>query len=238
MLYLFPNVLDETQEYKEYISSDIEAYVARIDGVIAESEKGARSFLKRFTFDRGRSFREIPIKLLNEHTQLPELQELITPLCEGQVWGIVSDCGLPCLADPGAQLVALARKKGVSVKAFSGPSSIIMALMLSGLVVQQFSFHGYLPREPQPLDNKLKAMTVEVIQEQRTQVFIEAPYRNQKLLQSVIQHLPKDFVLTVVCDVTLPTEEVASYPVHLWRSKDLSRYHKRPAVIVFGLSPL
>lgn len=118
MLYLFPNVLDETQSHQDFFPRSVDEHVSEIEGIIAESEKSARAFLKRFNFSGGRTFREIPIKLLNEHTTEMELKELLTPLIAKQKWGLISDCGLPCLADPGAKIVTLAHKNNIPVKTF------------------------------------------------------------------------------------------------------------------------
>jgi 16S rRNA (cytidine1402-2'-O)-methyltransferase len=234
MLYLFPNVLDESQSHEQFFPRTVGESVSEIEGIIAENEKSARAFLKRFTFSNGRSFREIPIKLLNEHTTEPELKELLTPLLEQKKWGLISDCGLPCLADPGARLVALAHKHGVAVKTFPGPSSIVMALMLSGLHSQQFTFHGYLPREVPLLIAKLKTMELDVAQRGMTQLFIEAPYRNQKLLEILIETLSSSLFLCVASDVSLETEKVITLPVFKWKTQDVAYYQKRPSVFLFG----
>src|SRR5437016_1032663 len=137
MLYLLPNLLDEEQPHERFLPAPLAEVVASLDGVFCESEKPARRFLGRF------KRASLTLKLLNEHTKDTELAELIEPVEKGGRWGVLSDAGLPCIADPGAQLVSLARKKGIHVEALVGPSSIIMALMLSGLYCQRFSFHGY-----------------------------------------------------------------------------------------------
>lgn len=238
MLYLFPNVLEESQNHETYLPASLATYVHEIDGIIAESEKSARAFLKRFSFSRGRTFREIPIKLLNEHTTRSELKELLQPLLQKQIWGLISDCGLPCLADPGSALVALAHKNALAVKTFSGPSSIVMALMLSGLCTQRFTFHGYLPREQPALIQKLKSMELDAMRHDTTQIFIEAPYRNQKLLEVLVETLPAEMILSVACDITLETELVHSFSITQWKKRDLSLYQKRPTVFVLGKSIL
>ncbi|MBM3192197.1 MAG: SAM-dependent methyltransferase [Chlamydiae bacterium] len=234
MLYLFPNVLSEEQSHELFFPKSVDAHVTEIEGLIAESEKSARSFLKRFSFTRDRTFRDIPIKLLNEHTTEQELKELIALLMQKGPWGLISDCGLPCLADPGARLVALAHKRKISVKTFPGPSSIVMALMLSGLVVQSFTFHGYLPRELPQLQEALASIEKEVIQKKRVQVFIEAPYRSEKLLHTLRETLAPDLLLSLACDLTLPTEEVLLLSIAEWRKKDLSSLNKRPSVFLVG----
>ena len=234
MLYLFPNVLDESQQHQAFFPHTVDACVAEIEGIIAESEKSARAFLKRFSFSQGRSFREIPIRLLNEHTTEEEVKELLIPLLRQEKWGLISDCGLPCLADPGAKLVALAHKNKIVVRTFPGPSSIVMALMLSGLYTQRFTFHGYLPREVPLLLKKLKSMELEVLHQDMTQVFIEAPYRNQKLLESLLDTLSPSLILSVACDLTLDTEKILSLPIQEWKRQNLEYYNKKPVVFLFG----
>ena len=234
MLYLFPNVLGEDQSHQDFFPKTVDTSVAEIQGIIAESEKSARAFLKRFTLTNQRTFREIPIKLLNEHTTDQELKELMVPLIKKEKWGLISDCGIPCLADQGARLVALAHKQGVVVKAFPGPSSLVMALMLSGFVVQAFTFHGYLPRELPQLISTLREMEKEILQRKRVQVFIEAPYRNQKLLETLLEKVSPSRMLAVVCDVTLPTEEVVVLPIAQWKKRDVASFNKRPAVFLLS----
>ena len=138
LLLLLPNVLSEEESTFCHLALDLGKKIGSLDGLIAESEKGGRRYLKRFTFPEGRTFRDVPIRLLNEHTESKQLNELLDPILKGETWGIVSDAGLPCIADPGALLVSLARKKGVNIEAISGPSSVFLALMLSGLSAQKF----------------------------------------------------------------------------------------------------
>ncbi len=236
MLYLFPNVLSEEQRHQDFFPVNVDESVSEIQGLIAEGEKNARAFLKRFTFSNGRTFRDIPIKLLNEHTTEVELKQLLEPLLKKEKWGLISDCGLPCLADPGARLVSLAHKQNIKVKAFPGPSAVVMALMLSGFVVQAFTFHGYLPRELPPLTQAISEMEKEIRERKRVQVFIEAPYRNQKLLETLLEKVPPSIMLSLVCDVTLPTEEVIVMPISQWKKREVASFNKRPAVFLLGAS--
>lgn len=236
MLYLFPNVLSEEQRHQDFFPLAVDESVSEIQGLIAEGEKNARAFLKRFTFSNGRTFRDIPIKLLNEHTTEGELKQLLEPLLKKEKWGLISDCGLPCLADPGARLVALAHKQNIAVKAFPGPSAVVMALMLSGFVVQAFTFHGYLPRELPPLTQAISEMEKDIRERKRVQVFIEAPYRNQKLLETLLEKVSPSIMLSLVCDVTLPTEEVIVMPISQWKKREVASFNKRPAVFLLGTS--
>ncbi|MCH9631432.1 MAG: Ribosomal RNA small subunit methyltransferase I [Chlamydiia bacterium] len=238
MLYIFPNLLDKEQESDEFLPMNLEAYVSKIDALVAESEKNARSFLKRFSYSDERSFRDIPIKLLNEHTNDEDFSELSDLLHKDKKVGLISDAGLACMADPGAKLVKAARDQNISVKTFSGPSSIIFALIYSGLNTQEFTFNGYLPRKDPELYHKLKAIDKDLQSSNHTHIFIEAPYRNEKLIESCVKNISKNVMLSVSCDLTLETESVITKPLSMWKQdKNLKRYHKRPCVFVLGKEP-
>lgn len=234
MLLLFPNLLDENATYENSMPISLSYVVPTIDGLIAESEKGARVFLKRFTFLYPKTFRDVPIELLNEHTSDDQIDKLLDPLLRGERWGLISDCGLPCLADPGAKLVMRAKQRKVGVEAFSGPSSIILALMLSGLSAQSFTFHGYLERDPVRLASQLKALEQRAHKESSTQLFIEAPYRSQKMLQALLQILSDDTLLCVAWDLTLPSQNVITQKIKSWKLSILPTIDKKPAVFLFS----
>lgn len=234
-LILLPNVLHEGEsDLSLLFPPAVEKRVVALQGLIAENEKEARRYLKRFTFPEGRSFREVPIKLLNEHTKKEELVDLLDPIERGEVWGLISDAGLPCLADPGAHLVLLARQKGVPVEAICGPSSLFLALMLSGLGAQNFSFHGYLPREENLLKPRIKTLEKESEMEGKTQLCIEAPYRGQSLLHTLIQELKPNTLLSVCVHLTAPDQEVYTLPIHQWRKRAPLDLQKRPAIFLFN----
>ncbi len=226
-LYLLSNVLGEGSS-KELLPQGMDAVVRSLQGLIAESEKGARVFLRLF------GIRELPCQLLNEHTKSQEMEALLAPLLKGETWGVISDAGLPCLADPGAHLVRHARRNKIPVRAFSGPSSITLALMLSGLSGQSFAFHGYLEREENVLHKQLRALEKRSAQEKETQIFIEAPYRNQKMLQHLLATLNEKTLLSVAWDLTLPSEHVRTESVASWRKHPLPDLHKKPAVFLFS----
>ena len=229
-LYLFPNLLAELETTRDYLPTSIDAAVAGIVGLIAESEKEARRFLKRFSFPPPKTFREIPLHLLNEHSTPADKKELLAMILRGGKWGLVSDCGMPCLADPGADLVLMAREKGVQVHTFAGPSSILFALVLGGLGGQRFAFHGYLPKEEKELLRAVKSLEKTSREQLATQLFIETPYRNQKMLQFLLQHLDPATYLSIACDLTLPTEQVWTLKVSEWKKRALPALDKRPAV--------
>ena len=234
-LILLPNVLnDEQLSLQSSFTADVIALVPRLDGLIAESEKGGRLYLKRFTFPEGKTFRDIPIRVLSEHTKESEVIDLVTPIIQGQVWGLVSDAGLPCLADPGAKLVYLARQKGIELEAHMGPSSIILALMLSGLGAQKFCFEGYLPKESSELIQAIKLLEQRALKEGSTHIFIETPYRGAQLLERLISTLQEKMKLSISLDLTLPTQLVITKTIKEWRKDPKIDIQKRLAVFVVG----
>lgn len=231
-LYLLPNLLSDAADSTLSLPVGISSIVEGLDGLIAEDAKAGRAFLKRVLIQR--KVADVTVALLNEHTREDELDALLQPLLQGKKLGVVSDAGLPCLADPGARLVARARRAGIHIQAIPGPCSIVLALMLSGLSAQRFAFHGYLPREPHELASSLRLLQQKT-REGETQVFIETPYRNMKLLQALLQHLSGDLQLCVACDLTSPKEEVIAKSVKDWKAKSLPSFDDRPAVFLLGL---
>lgn len=229
-LLLLPNALDPNLDSGEFLIPVLSDVVPHLSGIIAESEKGARFFLKRFTYPAPKTFREVPIHLLNEHSSAKDVQDLLKLLQKGGTWGLISDCGLPILADPGSELVRLAQRAQILVQAYPGPSSIVMALMLSGLPGQSFTFHGYLPRETHELRKKLATLQ----RFKQTHLFIEAPYRTEKLLAFLLSELREDLTLCVAWNLTLPDQGVIVKTVKEWKKGSLPDLKKKPAVFVLG----
>lgn len=224
-LLLLPNLLNKDAHHEVFFPSSVDRAVASLQGLIAENEKEARAYLKRFNAP----FREMPITLLNKHSQ--DIDALLAPLVKGEKWGLISDAGLPVLADPGYKLVDRARHLGVAVQAFVGPSSLVMALMLSGLYVQQFAFHGYLPHQPK---DRIRELEIRSKEEGSTQVFIEAPFRNQRLFEVLLEVLSDETRLCVAWDLTMPTQGVETQPIGVWKKRDKPNLHKRPSVFLFS----
>ena len=216
-LYLFPNLLWMGGDQQDFLPAPVAACVKKIDGLIAESESGGRRFLSRFREDA----RAVPIALLRE-----ALDFLLEPLLAGESWGVVSDAGLPCVADPGSQLVARAKKKKVAVQAFSGSCSITLALMLSGLHGQHFSFHGYIAKDPKKREKEL----LEWEKKEGVQIFIEAPHRNQHTLEACMNLLNPNTLLSVACNLTAPDQLVETKRVGSWQLIDLK---KEPTIFLF-----
>ena len=228
-LFLLPNLLDESLAWEPFLPASVAAAVHSLDGLIAESEKEGRRYLRRFVDHEKMS--RTPIRLLNEHTAKGELGALLEPLIRGERLGLISDAGLPCVADPGAPLVLLAQEKKVRVETFSGPSSILMALQLSGLSGQRFSFLGYLPRETAELKKALQQIEVKSRQEGSGQIWIEAPYRGAKMAQAAIEILQPSTLFCVAQDLTLEGQSVRTQPIARWR-KEMPEIGKRPAVFL------
>lgn len=229
-LILLPNLLHPEAEAGWCFPEELRKVVAGLHGLIAESPKEGRQFLKRM----GRVPLEVPQKELSEHTSEEEIDRILEPMKRGEVWGYVSDAGLPCLADPGAKLVARAKEEKIPVKAMSGPSSIMLALMLSGLSAQSFSFLGYLPREEEELKKAIKTVEKRAREEKQTQVFIETPYRNEKLFQILLKNLAPETELCVACHLTAPDEWVETHKIAKWRSLPAPSLKDKPSIFVLS----
>jgi len=229
-LLLLPNLLGEHRHVDIFLPQSVAKAMQTIDGLIAESASEGRRYLDRF--ETKKPSLEIPIALFNEHTPDDHIDFLLEPITKGERWGLVSDAGLPCIADPGSKLVQSARQKGITIQAFVGPSAIMLALMLSGFPGQKFYFHGYLNRESKARDVHLKSMAQNSEREQSTQIFMEAPYRNQHSLQAAIENLPDHAWFCVAWDLTLPTQGVVSQTIASWKKCTLPNLDKKPAIFL------
>lgn len=223
-LLLLPNLLNKDAPHELFLPSSVDRAVLTLKGLIAESEKEGRAYLKRF----GMPVREMPIELLNKHHQ--EIDKLLKPMQSGEIWGLISDAGLPVLADPGSRLVARARELGITVKAFVGPCSFILALMLSGLPAQRFAFHGYLPRDPA---EKIKKLELQSKREESTKICMEAPHRSEQLLNALLETLNNHTKLCVAWELTMPTQGIETRPVSEWKKRALPNIYKKPTIFLF-----
>jgi 16S rRNA (cytidine1402-2'-O)-methyltransferase len=222
-LLLLPNLLDESLSVEPFLPTSVAFAVRSIQGLIAESEKMARRYLRKFVSHE--EMAKCPLRLLNEHSK--DIEELLAPMQKGEIWGLISDAGLACIADPGAELVWLAHQKGVPIETFVGPSSIVMALQLSGFSGQQFCFHGYLPRETPELEQKVRQLE----QMKGTHIFIEAPYRSAKMLELLRRILSAKTRLCVAVNLTTPHQRVLSQEVVKWKNLSFP-LEKEPAVFL------
>jgi len=231
-LLLLPNLLGEQRHHQIFLPASIDKAVGTIDGLIAESEKAGRRFLGRFTTKKPAN--EIPIALFNEHTPKDHLDFLLEPLRKGERWGLVSDAGLPCVADPGAELVRRAREVGIVIQAFIGPSSILLALMLSGLPGQRFAFHGYLDRDQGKRLKEISQLEKRSREEKSTQMFMETPYRNEQTLEALLKTLDDETFLCVAWEITMPDQGILSQPVRIWKKSPLPNLDKRNALFLIS----
>lgn len=197
---------------------------------VAENAKSARAFLKALPTET--PLQQIAILELNEHTPHNRLPELLAPLLSGHDVGLISEAGCPAIADPGAALVALAHDAGIPVVPFVGPSSILLALMGSGLSGQNFSFHGYLPAKDEPRRRKIQELERESRKEQRTQLFIETPYRNRQMLQTLIEACAPATRICVASNLTLQTERILTRTAHDWKTAASPEIDKQPTVFL------
>lgn len=230
-LLLLPNLLGDQRYVEVFLPSSVAKAIQTLDGLIAESDTEGRRYLKRFETKKPAG--EIPIALFNEHTPDNQLDFLLEPIVAGERWGLVSDAGLPCIADPGSKLVLRARQRGIAIQAFVGPSSLLLALMLSGLPGQKFFFQGYIDKEPNKRKEQIKHLINQSREEQATQILMEAPYRNRYTLDALLQTLPEDAWLCVAWDLTLPTQGVMTQRVQQWKKSSLPTLEKKPALFLF-----
>lgn len=205
--------------------------IRHLEVFVLENGKVGRAFLKQVGLEKPLSaFRYFE---LNKHTQREELDEFLLPaLEEGLDIGLLSDAGCPGVADPGANLVDRAYRHGLQVVPLVGPSSLLLALMASGMNGQRFSFQGYLSAKRQQLAGELKKLERESRQQNATQIWIETPYRNMAMLEEALKALSPNTQFAVAADLTLPTQFTASHPIAKWRKMELPELHKRPAVFL------
>jgi len=203
--------------------------IRSLECFIAENARTARSFLK--AVGHPRALQALRIETLDEHTPESRLAELLRPLLEGKDCGLMSEAGCPGVADPGAALVRDAHAAGVKIVPLVGPSALLLALMASGMNGQRFAFHGYLPVERTARAKKLLELETESEKRDVTQLFIEAPYRNDALFEAIVETCRGDTSLCVACDLTLPSESVRTRAVSQWRV-DRPPLDRRPTVFL------
>ncbi|NEV93096.1 SAM-dependent methyltransferase [Psychroflexus sp. YR1-1] len=227
-LYLIPNRLGDLPPL-EVLPLSIRKVISEIDHYIVENEKVARHFIKKIVPTKSQP--NLEFKLLNKFTSDLEIPEFLSACEEGIHMGLISDAGCPGVADPGAQVVALAHQKDIQVVPLVGPSSILLALMSSGLNGQSFTFHGYLPIDNQERKQFVKKIERASIELNQAQIFIETPYRNNKLLISLISTLQASTRISVAVDLTLSTEFIKTQTAAEWKKTSID-LHKRPAIFL------
>jgi len=229
-LYLIPTTLGDNASYHRVIPEYNLQIIFRLSHFIVEKSRTARRFLKEIGHPL--PLDDIKFVELNKHTVTEEFMNYLDVAEKGISVGLLSEAGTPAVADPGSVIVRLAHQKGIKVVPLTGPNSIILALMGSGFSGQQFCFHGYLPKDAGQLTRKIKALEAGA-QHNITQVFIETPFRNNKMLESLIKTCKPQTMLCVACEVTLPTERIISQTIARWK-KEKADFNKKPAVFLLG----
>jgi len=227
-LYLLPNTLGDVAP-EMVIPAGVLDRARSLDYIIAEDPKAARAFLKRIAPTR--RLQSIRVERLDHNTRPIDIPVLLEPLVDGRDAGLLSEAGLPAVADPGGSLVRLAHERNVRVVPLSGPSSIVLALAASGLDGQRFAFHGYLPIAEADLVTALKECERQSRNLRQTQIFIETPYRNDRTLAAMLRALAPATLVCVAADLTLESETVKTRRVAAWRT-ETPQLKGRPTVFL------
>lgn len=227
ILYLIPNTLGDSS-LESVMPSELAVTIRSIKYFIVENVRNARRYLSK---TGGMVIDELTFFELNKHTPKEEMSKFLEPLKDGFSIGIISEAGLPGIADPGADIVAMAHQKHCLVKPLVGPSSILLALIASGMNGQSFVFHGYLPIKPHERVKKLKQIEAVSERENQSQIFMETPYRNQKFLADILQTCNQNTRLCIAADITLSTEFIQTKTIGEWKKK-IPDLQKRPTIFV------
>ncbi|QFZ53302.1 SAM-dependent methyltransferase [Oceanihabitans sp. IOP_32] len=227
-LYLIPTTLGDNAPL-EVLPISVKKVIEQTDTYIVENEKAARRFIKKI--NSGKSQSGLKLFNLNKFTDPSELPLFLEPCLNGVNVGILSDAGCPGIADPGADIVKLAHQKNIKVIPLVGPSSILMAMMSSGMNGQSFTFNGYLPIDKDERKKEIKRLERLSFERNQSQIFIETPYRNNKMLEDLVQLLDGNTELCVACDITLASEFIKTQPAHHWK-KNMVDLHKRPTIFI------
>lgn len=230
-IILFPSLLAPVSPEDVLPAANI-AQIREVKFFVVEELRTARRFLK--SCDRSIDIDSLQFNVLNEHTSPTEVEAMLAPALVGNDIGVISEAGCPAVADPGADLVAAAQRKGIEVVPLVGPSSILLALMASGFNGQSFTFEGYLP-----IDGGRRSEAINRIiagaRRHHTHIFIETPYRNNRLLGELASKLPGDMLMCVAADITGPTQSIRTMPAKAWKTAEYN-YDKRPAIFLVGSS--
>ncbi|PTN09601.1 SAM-dependent methyltransferase [Mangrovibacterium marinum] len=229
-LYLIPITLGDS-DLDTVIPATHRDIIHSISHFIVENVRTARRFLKKV--DREIDIDSLHFYELNKHTDKKQLHSYLEPITKGLHIGIMSEAGCPGVADPGADVVRIAHEKNIQVVPLVGPSSILLAMMASGMNGQNFAFNGYLPIKKNEKAQQIKLLEKRIYTENQSQLFIEAPYRNLQLLDDLLQNCQPQTKLCIACDLTLETEFIRTQSIAAWK-KSKPDIQKRPAIFVLG----
>lgn len=228
-LYLVPNHLGN-ENTRITIPSEVATLACRSRFFIVENIRTTRRYLK--LLDREMDIDASTFFVLDKHTSPMDYASFLEPAKQGHDICIISEAGCPGVADPGAEIVKLAHQQNIEVVPFTGPSSIILALMASGLNGQNFAFRGYLPIDKNERSKAIKQLEAQSKKQNQTQLFIEAPYRNMAMAQDLLKHCQADTLLCIACNLTLPEEFVKTRPISAWKN-NIPDLHKKPVMFLF-----
>lgn len=229
-LYLIPTTLGDTS-IERVLPPDLTEIISSISVFIVENIRTARRFLKKV--NQSIVIDDLTFFELNQHTDKKEISRFLEPIQQGMDIGIISEAGCPAVADPGADVVKIAHTQNIKVVPLVGPSSILMALMASGMSGQNFAFNGYLPIKNPEKAQQIKFLERRMQTEGQTQIFIEAPYRNLQLLDDLLKNCDPQTMLCIAADITLDTEFIQAKSVSYWKAH-IPDIQKRPAIFMIG----
>jgi 16S rRNA (cytidine1402-2'-O)-methyltransferase len=233
-IYMIPCPIAEAESVWEVLPKANLEVMNSLDYFIVENTRSARRFLSKAGIER--KIDELEFVELNEHTTSPsDVERMLRPIAEGRSAGVISEAGVPGVADPGADIVALAHKHDIRVVPLVGPSSILMVMMASGQNGQSFAFVGYLPVKEPERTRHIRNLEQRAIQERQAQIFIEAPYRNVKLFDTLVNSLKPTMRLTVATDITSKDEFIQTHTIAEWRKRSMPNFEKRPTIFVLGI---
>lgn len=230
-LYLIPVELGDTPQQRVLPAYNRDVILG-IKHFIVEDVRSARRFLKRV--DRDIDIDALTFYPMGKHADAKLFASYLRPLEDGEDVGVISEAGCPAVADPGADVVAIAQRKGLKVVPLVGPSSMIMAVMASGLNGQSFAFNGYLPIDSADRVKRLKQLEVRSMQEHQTQLFIETPYRNLKMFQALLQSLRPQTRMCIAAGITTPDEYIHTHTIAEWKKIQLPDLSKVPAIFLIN----
>jgi len=228
-LYLIPVMLSDDSFWDEVLPESIVKAIKTINYYIVENEKTARKFIKKIYPTKDQSL--LKISVLNKHTNITEFSNMLQPCLKGINVGLMSEVGCPSIADPGANITRIAHQKEIQIVPLVGPSSILLAMMSSGFNGQNFAFNGYLPIEKTEKKKMLRFLEKLSSDRNQSQIFIETPYRNNKLFEDLLQTLLNDTFLCVAVDITSKTEYIKTKNIAEWKKTKID-LHNRPTIFI------
>lgn len=230
-LYLIPVPISDGP-FEMVLPAEVNMVLKDITYLVVENIKTAFRFIKRTGINK--SFNDFVFFTLDEHTPLKDITDFLKPMRDGNNMGLMSEAGMPALADPGTELIAMAHKSGYRVKPLTGPSSITLALIASGMNGQNFAFNGYLPVKKEARIMTIRKLEEKLYREKQTQIFMETPYRNMTLLEDLSNCCRPLTRLCIAADITGKDEFIITKTIREWRNK-LPDLHKIPAVFLIGM---